>query len=218
MILIGAGGHTRSCIDVIEQQGQYQIAGLIGMPEEVHTQHLGYAVIGTENDLPELAKTYQYALITVGQIQVAEHRIRLYQQAIQLGFQLPIIIAPTAHVSRHATFGEGCIVMHGAVVNAGARVGDNCIINTHTLIEHDATVEDHCHISTGAILNGDVNIGSGSFIGSGSIIKEGVAIGKGCLVGMGLTVRHKLGDNSRFIEHEKHDAPNTYNCRGWCQP
>ena len=203
LILVGAGGHARSCIDVVERQGQYQIAGLIGVPDEVQTQPLGYAVIGTDSDLQELAKTYQYALITIGQIQTAEHRIRLYQQAIQFGFQLPIIIAPTAHVSRHAILGAGTIVMHGAIVNAGARVGNNCIINTRALLEHDATVEDHCHISTGAILNGDVNIGSGSFIGSGSIIKEGISIGKSCLVGMGLTVHHKLGDNIRFIEHEK---------------
>ena len=203
LILIGAGGHARSCIDVIEQQGQYQIAGLIGMPDEVKTQHLGYAVIGTDNDLPELTKSYKYALITVGQIQTAEHRIRLYHQAIQLGFQLPIIIATTAHVSSHATLGEGSIVMHGAIINAGARVGNNCIINNSALIEHDVTVEDHCHISTGAILNGDVTVGAGSLIGSGSIIKQGVTIGKSCLVDMGITVRQKLGDNSRFIEHEK---------------
>ena len=203
IILIGAGGHARSCIDVIEQQGKYQIAGLIGMPYEVHTQHLGYALIGTDNDLPELAKAYQYALITVGQIQTAEYRIRLYQQAIQLGFQLSIIIAPTAHVSRHATLGEGNIVMHGAIINAGARVGNNCIINTGALIEHDATVEDNCHISTRTILNGDVAVGASSFIGSCSVIKEGVSIGKGCLVGMGLTVSHNLSDNSRFTGHDK---------------
>ena len=203
MILIGAGGHTRSCIDVIEQQDQFQIAGLIGIPDEVHTQHLGYSVIGTDSNLPELAKTYQYALITIGQIQSAEHRIRLYQQAIQLGFQLPIIIAPTAHVSRHATLGEGSIVMHGAIVNAGARVGNNCIINTRALLEHDATVEDHCHISTGAILNGDVAVGAGSFVGSGSVIKEGVAIGKDCRVGIGLTVRHNQSDHTRFTGQNK---------------
>ena len=92
LILIGIGGHARSCIDVIDQQDQYQIAGLIGMPDEVKTQHLGYSVIGTDNDLPELTKTCQYALITVGQIKTPEHRIRLYQKAIQLGLQLPIII------------------------------------------------------------------------------------------------------------------------------
>jgi sugar O-acyltransferase (sialic acid O-acetyltransferase NeuD family) len=203
LILIGAGGHARSCIDVIEQQGQFRIAGLIGMPDEVHTKHLGYTVIGTDSNFPELAKSYQYALITIGQIQTAEHRNRLYQQAIQLGFQLPIIIAPTAYVSRQAALGAGSIVMHGAIVNVGARVGNNCIINTRALIEHDATVEYNCHISTGSILNGDVTIGAGSFIGSGSVIKEGVTIGKGCLIGMGLTVRHNLSDNSRYTGRNK---------------
>lgn len=203
LILIGAGGHAHACIDVIEQHGKYQIAGLVGMPEEMHAQHLGYSVIGTDGDLPQLAKAYQYALITVGQIRSPDCRIRLYQQATELGFQLPVIIAPTAHVSRHATIGTGSIIMHGAIVNAGARVGNNCIINTHALLEHDTTVEDHCHISTGAILNGDVKIGAGSFVGSGSIIKEGVSLGKGCMVGMGLSVRHNQTDRARFVGNDK---------------
>ena len=200
IILIGAGGHAHACIDVIEQHGGYQIAGLVGLPEEMHTQHLGYEGIATDSDLPQLAKDYPYALITVGQIQTPEHRIRLYQQAIEFGFQLPAIIAPGAHVSRHATIGAGTIVMHGAIVNAGARVGNNCIINTRALLEHDVAVADHCHISTGAILNGDVHVGAGSFVGSGCVIKEGVTLGKRCIVGMGLAVRHNQSDHARFLE------------------
>ena len=203
IILIGAGGHAHACIDVIEQHDQYQIAGLVGMAEEMHTHHLDYKVIAADDDLPELAKTYQYAFITVGQIQSPDPRIRLYQQATELGFQLPVIIAPTAHVSRHATIGAGTIVMHGAIVNAGARVGNNCIINTRALLEHAATVEDHCHISTGAILNGDVHIGAGSFVGSGSVIKEGITFGKRCVVGMGLSVRHSQADHARFVGNDK---------------
>lgn len=203
LILIGAGGHAHVCIDVIEQHGQFRIAGLVGKPEEIHTRHLGYSVIATDNDLLQLSKEYQYALIAVGQIGSPDSRIRLYQQAIELTFQLPVIIAPSAHVSRHATIGAGSIVMHGAVVNAGAQVGINCIINTCALIEHDATVEDHCHLSTGAIINGGVRIGAGSFVGSGSIIKEGVTLGKGCVVGMGLSVRHNQADHARFVGNDK---------------
>jgi len=199
LILIGAGGHAHSCIDVIEQHGQYRIAGLVGMPEEMDTQNLGYYVIATDDGLKELANTYKFALIAVGHIRSSESRIRLYRQALELGFQFPRIVAPTAHVSRHATIGAGTIVMHGAIVNAGARIGNNCIINTRALVEHDVAVEDHCHISTGAILNGDVTIGTESFVGSGSIIKEGVSIGKGCLIGMGLSVRHNLADQTRFV-------------------
>ena len=203
LILIGAGGHAHACIDVIEQQNQYRIAGLVGMQEEMHTRHLGYSVIATDCDLPQLSKEYQYAFITVGQIRSPDSRIRLYQQATELAFQFPVFIAPSAHVSRHTTIGAGSIVMHGAIVNAGAQVGINCIINTCALIEHDATVEDHCHLSTGAIINGGVKIGAGSFVGSGSIIKEGVTLGKGCVVGMGLSVRHNQPDHARFVGNDK---------------
>ena len=201
-ILIGAGGHAHACIDVIERHGRYQIAGLVGMQEEVDTQHLGYAVIATDAELPQLAKDHRYAFITVGQVHSPDTRIRLYRQAIELGFTLPDIIAPTAHVSSHASIGPGTIVMHGAVVNAGAKVGKNCIINTRALVEHDAVVEDHCHISTGAILNGSVHIGAGSFVGSGCVFKDGITLGKNCVVGMGLCVRHNQADNSKFVGHD----------------
>jgi sugar O-acyltransferase (sialic acid O-acetyltransferase NeuD family) len=195
LILFGAGGHARACIDVIEQQDQYQIVGLVGLPEELHSQHLGYEVIGTDDDtLVQLAKTIPYALIITGQIQTAKLREHLYQQANECGFKMPVIISPTAYVSRHATVGAGSIVMHGAIVNAGARVGNNCIINSRSLLEHDTTVDDHCHISTGAILNGGVSVGAGSFVGSGCIVKQGLSIGRDCLVGIGLTVRHNLAD------------------------
>jgi sugar O-acyltransferase (sialic acid O-acetyltransferase NeuD family) len=214
LILIGAGGHAHACIDVIEQQGGYQITGLIGMPDEMHDYHLGYAVIGTEADLPELVKTVPYALIALGQIKTSEHRIRLYQHLVALGFQLPTIIAPSAYVSRHASIGAGTIVTHGVIVNAGVRVGKNCIINTRALLEHDVTIADHCHISTGAIINGNTTIGCGSFVGSGSVIKQGASLGQNCLVGMGLSVLTNLLDNAQFVGNKKnHEQANTHHRR-----
>ena len=203
IILLGAGGHSRACIDVIEQEGHFQIAGLVGLPEQRHDHHLGYSIIGTDEDLPQLVKKYSFALVTVGQLESPDLRICLCMQALKLGFQLPVVVAPTAHVSRHAIIGSGTIVMHGAIVNAGARIGNNCIINTRALIEHDAIVEDHCHISTGAILNGGAVVGADSFIGSGSVIKEGITLGKRCIVGMGLSLRHNQADHSRFVGNGK---------------
>lgn len=198
LILLGAGGHARACIDVVEQQGKFRIVGLVGLANELHAQCLGYPVIATNAELPQLARTYNFGLIAVGQIKSPDSRTRLYQQAVEAGFRLPTIIAPTAHVSRHATLGAGTIVMHGAIVNAGARVGDNCIINTRAVIEHDAVVEGHCHISTGAIVNGSAKVGAGSFVGSGSVIREGVSLGISCVVGMGLAVRHDQPEHTQL--------------------
>lgn len=199
LILIGAGGHARACIDTIEQEGIYKIAGLIGLAQEVGSKHFGYEVIATDAELPGLVAQYQFALITIGQIRSAEHRIRLYAEVQDAGFTIPTVIAPTAYVSPHTTIGVGSIVMHGAIINAGAQVGKNCLINSNSLIEHDAHVEDHCHISTGVILNGDTSIGTGTFIGSRAVIKEGVSIGSNSLVGMGIIVRHNIANNEKYL-------------------
>lgn len=204
LIVIGAGGHAHACIDVIEQLEQYTISGLVGLPEEMHTQHLGYPVIAIDSDLQKLAKEYRYVFIAIGQIISPKIRTSLYQHVKELGFQLPTIISPSSYISPHASVGAGTIVMHEAIINAGAKVGVNCIINTRSLVEHDTVVGDNSHISTGAILNGDVKIGTGSFIGSGCIIKEGVTIGNNSLIGMGLSVRHNQADHCRLVG-EKND-------------
>jgi len=189
LLLIGAGGHSHSCIDIIEQHGEFNIAGLVGLPEELQEEHMGYSVIASDQELPQLAKEYQYALISVGQIASPAVRFRLYREIVGLGFKLPTIISPSACISSHAVCGRGTVIMHGVIVNAGAKIGNNCIINSQALIEHDVFVGSHSHISTGTIVNGSVCIGDGCFIGSGSIIKQGVSIGKNCVIGMGVAVK-----------------------------
>lgn len=185
ILLVGAGGHARACIDVIEQEDRYAIAGLIGLAHEVGTQVLGYPVIGTDDDFPALARSYASAIVTAGQIKSPDTRIGIFQKLKASGFRLPAIISPRAYVSRHASLGEGTIVMHGAVVNAGASIGSNCIVNSQALIEHDVQIGDHCHISTAAVINGGVWIGAGSFVGSNACVRQGIRIGERCMIRMG---------------------------------
>lgn len=203
LILIGAGGHAQSCIDVVEHQGRYQIVGLIASHKELNKSISNYKVIGTDLELNALSQSCPWALIAVGQIKTPEIRINLYRELIKYGFKLPIIISPFSYVSPSASIGPGTIVMHGAVINAGACIGSNCIINSCALIEHGVTVGDHVHISTGAVLNGEVSVGMGSFIGSAAVIRESVSIGERSLVGMGVRVRHSLGDDTQFIGDSK---------------
>ena len=203
LILVGAGGHAGACLDVIEQLDAFHIAGLIGTEAELHNEYMGYLIIGVDRDLTALAEQYSHAIITVGQIESAEIRQRLFEQAVVAGFQMPVIVSPRAYVSKHAIVGAGTLIMHGAIVNAGAKIGKNCIINSRSLIEHDASVADNCHISTGAIVNGAATVGAGSFVGSGSVIKQGVILGRNCLVGMGIAVRYHYADNAKILTGSK---------------
>lgn len=199
ILLVGAGGHARSCIDVIEQDGRFVVAGLVGLPHEVGTQVLGYPVLGADADLPNLLRDNgSNGLITIGQIKTAEPRRHLFQLIEKNGFVMPTIISPRAYVSPHATIGAGTIVMHDAIVNAGAVVGRNCIINTRALVEHDAMIADHCHIATAAVINGAAQIGTGTFIGSGSIVRELIKVGERCVVGMGQRLTNDCADGIRM--------------------
>ena len=176
IILIGGGGHCKSVIDVIEQEGRFKIAGIVDKPELLGSKLFGYLIIGNDSDLDDSAKKYQYALVTVGQIKSPLLRIKLFELAVKSGFILPSVVSPRAYLSKHAAVGKGTIIMHDALINANAKIGENCIINSKALIEHDVIIKDHCHISTNVVINGNVVVGSGSFIGSGAISKEGIKI------------------------------------------
>ena len=188
IILIGGGGHCKACIDVIEQQGEYAIAGIVDLPEQKGQKVLGHSVIADDGDIPQLVEKENRFLITIGQIKTAERRAQLYSELKKMGALLPVVVSPQAYVSPHAKIGEGTIIMHGSMINAAATIGSNCIINSHAIIEHDAVIEDHCHISTGAIVNGEAHIKKCTFIGSQAMIRECIEIGEYSLIGGGASI------------------------------
>lgn len=176
IILVGGGGHCKACIDVIELQGKFEIAAIVDTPDKIGQNILNYPILFTDDDLPTLAKEYQNFHITVGHIKSVELRIKLFEILKSLKVKLPTIISPISYVSNYASIGEGSIVMHHALVNAGAKVGTNTIINSKALVEHDSIVGNFCHISTGAVLNGGVIVGDNSFVGSNAVVKQEVII------------------------------------------
>ena len=197
ILLIGGGGHCRSVVDLLECTGLYTVAGIV---QRSHADPaptvLGYPVVGDDDALLGLLKRTPCALVTVGQIKDAAVRVRLFERLRQSQVEIPVVVSPLAYVSRHALIGDGCVILHGAVVNAGVFVGENCIINSQALLEHDVRISDHVHISTGAKLNGGVTVGSACFVGSGAIIQQGVVIGNGSVIGAGCVVSRDVPPNS----------------------
>ena len=185
IILIGAGGHAESCIDVIKKNKKYQIAGLIGTKSEVGKLVMGHKVIGSDKDLKFFSGKIKYALIAVGQIKTAKKRKKIYDLLRSLNFKLPVIISPLAYVSEFSKIGDGTIVMHFALINSKTQIGNNCIINSKALIEHGTSIGNHCHVSTSATINSGVTINDEVFIGSSSCIKQNLKIGTGSLIAMG---------------------------------
>jgi sugar O-acyltransferase (sialic acid O-acetyltransferase NeuD family) len=192
LVLLGCGGHARSCIDLVEKEGRFKIVGIIGQRHEVGSQVFQYPVIASDEDLSVAKKISDHALIAVGQIKSPDTRIRLFHQLLSSGWNLPTLISPLAYVSGRAEIGSGTVVMHGAIVNAGVKLGQNCIVNSRALIEHDCLIGDHCHIATGAILNGGVNLGGESFVGSGALLREGILVPSRSIIPIGQSIGRNI--------------------------
>lgn len=199
ILLIGGGGHCKSCIDVIETEGKFSIAGIVDANLAAGENILGYPVLGNDSILSELRKKVSHVLITTGQIKSSNIRKKLAELLSKLEFNFPVIISPKAHVSAHCKIGKGTIVMHQVLINANVEIGEFCIINSAALVEHDCQIGTHTHLSTGCRVNGNVVIGDDCFIGSGSIINQGMKITSETILGSGSLVLENIDDKGTYF-------------------
>ena len=174
IVVIGAGGHAKVCIDLIKSSTNFRIKHVIGLEKESGKNILGIKIIGNKKDFKELLKTSRYAIIALGQIKSYKKRKEYFRKLKKYGFKIPKIISTNAIFSKYSTVDEGTVVMNGSVINANVNV------------------------STGAIINGGVKIGSGTFVGSGAIIIQNVKIGENCIVGAGAIVKKNLKSNQKI--------------------
>jgi len=192
IILVGAGGHCRSCIDVIESKKEYSIKYLFDANFPEIKKVYNYEVAGKDEDITRFIPEINYAFVTVGQIKNYEPRYRIYKLLKEYGFSIPVIASKFAFVSKRAFINDGTVVMHGAVVNGNSEIGENSIINSLSLIEHDVRIGNNCHISTGARINGSSIIGDNCFIGSGSIIYQDIIIQPGTIIPAGSVIKNNI--------------------------
>lgn len=185
LILVGGGGHCKSCIDVIEQQGDFSIHGVLDSEAMVGENVLGYPIVGTDVDFNHFIDEGFFFLVTVGQIKTFSTRKRLFDALLMREAKMATVVSPRAYVSKHADIGQGTIIMHDALVNADSDIGRNCIVNSKALVEHDVVIKDHCHVATAAVVNGGVVLKEGSFYGSNAVSKEYVQSAPGCFIKAG---------------------------------
>ncbi len=196
ILIFGAGGHAKSCIDLVTTSTKFKINYIFGLRKELGNKILSFKVNKYVDDIKNVKKKHQYAIIGIGQIKSSKKRIYYFDLVKKEGFILPVIISVKSYVSQYSEIDEGTLIFNNVVIGPETKIGKNCIINNHSLVDHDVKIGNHVHVSTGARINGGVIIESGSFIGSGAVIKEGVSIGKNCIIGAGLVIKKNLKDNS----------------------
>ena len=196
LILIGGGGHCKSVLDSLLKSEKYSKIGIVDKKINVGKCILNIPIIGSDDDLYELHRNgYNYAFITIGSVGDPSLRIKLFNTAEKISFQIPNIIDSTAVVSKYVNLGTGIYIGKNTVVNVGTSIGKGVIINTSSVIEHDCVLGNFTHIAPGAVLCGEVRVAENTHIGANSVVKQQLKIGSNTIIGIGSVVVHNLDDN-----------------------
>lgn len=198
IVIVGAGGHCKVIMDIINSTSEYKILGITDI--NINGKLLDVPILGKDNMLQEIYDSgIKYAFIGIGALDNINVRNLIYNKLKKIGFNLPILIHKRAIISPYAKIGEGTCVMPGAIVNSGAVISENCIINTGSVVEHDCRIEYNTHVSPNSSIAGGVNIGFNTHIGIGSSIIQSKVIGNNVTIGAGAVVIDDIPDNSTAV-------------------
>jgi len=194
LVVIGASGHAKVVIDIVEKEGRNRISYLVDDNVALHgTSFFGYRVTGAISSiLAGTAGERPMALVAIGDNSA---RMRIASWLRGNGVELARAVHPQSQIGRGAVIGAGTVIMAGAVVNSDAVVGENVIVNTGATVDHDCVVGDGVHLAPGVHLCGGVRVGAGAFIGAGSVVIPGIRVGGNAIVGAGSTLLEDVSEN-----------------------
>lgn len=192
LIIIGAGGHSKSVIDSLDFN-KFKIVGFID--DNKSGKHFGYKILGNRIEDIDEPNNYSY-FIAIGDNTIRE---LWFNKLKELQLKIINIVDKTAIISKSAKVGRGCFIGKMAIINADSTIGDNCIINTKALIEHECSIGNSNHISTNSVVNGNVVIGNRVFIGSSAVIRGQLKINDNIIVGAGAVVINSIKSNTTVV-------------------
>lgn len=187
VVIIGAGGFGRECLDIIEaldrEGARLEFRGFLddGGGDAELLRRRDATCLGPVAEAPDDV----CYVIAIGD---GAARERIDDTLTRRG------LVPLVLVHPQATVGSDCRIAPGTIVNAGARATTNIDLGRHVQLHanctvgHDASLGDYVSVYPGATISGSVVLGRGVTVGTGANVLPGVRVGDGAYVGAGAVV------------------------------
>lgn len=100
------------------------------------------------------------------------NKTRLFwtEKLLEEGYEVPVIIHPSAIVSPSAVLKPGCFIMQRAVVNTHTKIEKAALINSGAVVDHDSVVEKGAHVGLGSVVKAHCTIKEGHKVEAGEVI------------------------------------------------
>jgi len=187
LVIIGAGGHGRETLDVVEainaEKTRWSFLGFLD-DGEVRADLLRRreAEVVEEADLDP--KKVRYA-IGIGDPATRE---RVADRMTRAGFAPATLIHPAATVGGDVRLADGVVLAAGARVTTNVSLGRHSQLNVGACVSHDCEVGEFVIFSPGVFVNGACTIGDRAFFGTGAIVTPRCTVGEDAKIGAGAVV------------------------------
>ncbi|MGL4799237.1 MAG: acetyltransferase [Cellulosilyticaceae bacterium] len=188
--VVGAGGHGKVVIDIVEQIKGMEIMGCINTYENELDRLQAYPIIGYPRDLSCL-REIEGVFFAIGDNykrgQWVQHIQALYPHLVY-----PVAMHPQSICAKDATIEKGVVIGTGAIVQTGAQVGAFSLINTGAILEHDSVMEAFSSLAPASCTGGGVKIGAYTAIGMHATLLQRVKVGDYSVIGAGAVVTRDI--------------------------
>lgn len=199
VVVIGASGFGRECLDVLEAMAAagspLEVVGVVDDgPSDLNLERLaarGVSYLGMVEEW--LANELLPRLYVLG-IGSPEVRRRLVVRLDEAGVQPFTAVHPSATFGARVVLGEGVVVCAGVAVSTNVRLGQHVHLNPNATIGHDTLLEDFVSVNPGAVVSGEVTIGERALVGASATVLQGLVVGRGGVVGAGAVVTKAVPD------------------------
>lgn len=193
IILVGGAGHAKVVMDIIEQEGKYNIVGIFDRPEKIGTEVYGYPVLDEEKNLPQYLQqlNIQGGIIAIGDNFIRKKVSKTINSLIP-DFTFVNAIHPSAQVGKNVKLGMGIVMVAGSVVNADSIVGDHCILNTNSSLGHEGVMKNFSSLSSNATIGGGGEIGECSVVALSATVLHNKKVGDHTVIGSGSLVNKDI--------------------------
>lgn len=189
--IIGAGGHTRSLMNLLEYN-YFKIVGIFDDSFEISRAEFinAYPLTGKIDDFPKDVAV----VLSIGDNYLRAEFFRKFKPYVVKDN----LIHPKSVIEKNVILGIANQIFAYVYINSNVEICDNNIINTGAIIEHEVKIGYNNHISVNSTLCGRVRIGNNCFIGAGAVVIDKLTIQDNVTIGANSVVISDIAESGVY--------------------
>ena len=165
LLIVGAGTYGIVAYEIAASMGCFQKIDFVD--DERKTTPNGIDVVGTTQDIDELAIQYSNIIVAIGNPEVRLSLLKKIKE--ETPYRIVSLVSPKAYVSPSAQIMSGCIIEPMAVVHTGCIICPGCIISAGAVVNYATMCCDGVHVDCNATVAETTIVPAGTKVKCGEV-------------------------------------------------